>query len=63
MSIITKITNFFSEVKQELGKVAWSTREEILGATGVVITTTAILAIFIGIVDMVLSKILSTVFK
>ena len=61
--MINKITKFISEVKQELGKVSWSTRQEIMGATLVVITVTVIIALFIGIIDVILSKILSVVFK
>jgi len=63
MNILAKTGNFISEVRQELSKVSWSTRQEIMGATLVVITVTAILAVFIGIVDLALSKILSVVFK
>ena len=58
-----KITGFLGEVKAELGKVSWSTREEVMGATTVVITVTAIMAVFIGVVDLLLSKVLSMVFK
>ncbi|MDD2751965.1 MAG: preprotein translocase subunit SecE [Candidatus Omnitrophica bacterium] len=58
-----KIKQFLAEVKQELEKVSWSTREELIGSTGVVITITAITAVFIGIIDLFLSKILSIMFK
>lgn len=63
MNVVKKITNFLSEVKQELSKVSWSNRQEVMGATVVVITISALLAIFIGITDLFLSKILSMVFK
>jgi preprotein translocase subunit SecE len=63
MNVIKKVTNFLTEVKVELSKVAWSTRQEIMGATVVVITATAIMAVFIGVADLMLSKILSVVFK
>jgi len=63
MKIISKITNFLREVRQELSKVSWSTREELIGSTVVVITVTAILAVFIGVIDVTLSKFLSVVFK
>ena len=61
--MIRKVTNFLKEVKVELGKVSWSTRKELLSSTVVVIVSTAILAVFIGAIDLSLSKILSTVFK
>lgn len=63
MKIFTKVANFLKEVKQELGKVAWSTRDELLGSTVVVISVTFIMAAFIGAIDLLLSKILSAVFK
>lgn len=56
-----KVGGFFSDVRQELGKVVWPTREELLGSTSVVIVTTFLLAAFIGIVDFILSTILRLV--
>ncbi|OGW69555.1 MAG: preprotein translocase subunit SecE [Omnitrophica bacterium GWA2_50_21] len=53
-----KVAGFLNEVKQELDKVAWPTRDELLGSTGVVIFTTLILAAFIGVVDFFLSIVL-----
>lgn len=63
MNIYKKITQFISEVKQELIKVSWSSRKELIGATAVVITITAMVAVFIGIVDLFLSKALSMIFS
>ncbi|MFH1441128.1 MAG: preprotein translocase subunit SecE [Candidatus Omnitrophota bacterium] len=63
MNIFKKVTAFFGEVKQELSKVSWSSRQEIMGATAVVITITAIVAVFIGGIDLFLSKLLSIVFR
>jgi preprotein translocase subunit SecE len=63
MNIIQKPINFIKEVKTELGKVAWSTRPELISSTIVVITTTAIMVVFIGIIDILLSKGLSLLFK
>ncbi len=51
-------TNFFREAKQELDKVAWPSKEELWGSTGVVIVTTLIMAAFIGCVDLILSFVL-----
>ena len=56
MQIFSKIAQFITEVKVEMQKVSWSTREELIGSTTVVIVSTLLLAIFIGIVDIVLSR-------
>jgi len=63
VNFFKKIPNFFSEVRQELKKVSWSTREELFGATWVVITLTLVLAVFIGVIDFGLSKLLVVVLK
>lgn len=63
MKAIKKTINFLREARQELAKVSWSSRQEIMGATVVVIAITAMLAVFIGMGDLILSKILSIVFK
>ena len=63
MSIIQKPVIFIQEVKQELSKASWSTRKELLGATAVVIVVTAILAVYIGIVDLILSGALQRLFR
>ncbi len=57
------IKKFVIEVKGELAKVSWSTRAEVKGATIVVISITFIMAVYIGVVDVVLSRLLSLVFR
>jgi preprotein translocase subunit SecE len=63
VNIIKKTVNFLTEVKAELGKVAWSTRRELIDSTMVVIVVVAIMALFIGLIDAFLSKLLSLLFK
>jgi len=63
IGVIAKPVGFLKEVKAELGKVSWSNRQELLGSTFVVIVVTFILAVFIGIIDLLLSKALSLLFK
>lgn len=63
MNVISKPVNFLKEVRLELTKVAWSTRQELIDSTIVVIVVTAIVSVFIGIVDILLSKLLSVLFK
>ena len=46
---------FIRETQQELKKVSWPSREELMGSTMVVILTTFILAAFVGTVDFFLS--------
>ena len=63
MNPIQKGINFLKEVKTELTKVSWSSREELVGSTAVVIVITSIAAVFIGLIDLALSKALSVLFR
>jgi len=50
-----KIKNFLKEVKLELSKVTWSSKQELVGSTVIVILFSFIVSIFIGGVDKILS--------
>ncbi|MDD5115819.1 MAG: preprotein translocase subunit SecE [Candidatus Omnitrophica bacterium] len=63
MKIISKPVNFLKEVRTELTKVSWSTKKELMASTVLVITVTGIMTVFIGIVDLGLSRFLSVLFK
>ncbi len=54
-----RIKEFLREVKVEIKKVVYPTREELIGSTWVVIITVVVVSIFLGIVDLGLSKIVS----
>ena len=57
------IKKFVLEAYVELKKVAWSTKEELLGSTIVVIVTTSLVAVYLFIIDGALTKFLSVIFK
>lgn len=63
MNILAKPVNFLNQVRSELSKVAWSTKKELFASTVLVITVTVIMTAFIGIIDLVLSRFLSVVFR
>ncbi|MGC8926254.1 preprotein translocase subunit SecE [Calditerrivibrio sp.] len=53
-----KYVNFIKEVKEELKKIVWPTKDETIGTTTVVIVFVVLMAIFLGVVDVALSKII-----
>lgn len=58
-----KIKKFLVEVRQELRKTSWSTKEELIGSTIIVIVAVAVLAIFVGIIDFTLSQLINLLLK
>ena len=53
---------FYREVKTEMRKVAWPSRDEVIGNTIIVLVTVVILAVVIGSVDTVLAKVAQWLF-
>ena len=53
-----KVKTFIQEVRAEMAKVTWSTREELIGSTAVVLMMMLILSSFIGAADFVMSLLL-----
>jgi preprotein translocase subunit SecE len=58
---IDKISVFITEVGVELKKSAWPTRSELIESTIVVIISVVILAVFVGICDLFLMRILKLI--
>ena len=56
-----KFVNFFKDVQLEMGKVSWSTKDELIGSTVIVLVSLAILSVFIGICDVVLSAVVNII--
>jgi preprotein translocase subunit SecE len=57
-----KLIRFLREVRNELKKVSWPSRNEIRESTTVVIVIVLILAVFIGLVDRALSLLVTFIF-
>lgn len=57
-SVLQKISQFFREVRVEMKKVTWPSRKETLASTSVVLITVILMAFFLGIVDLGLSRLI-----
>ena len=58
-----KLFHFFKEVKNELKKVTWPGRREVINSTIVVLIATAVITLFLYLVDVGLSKLVGMVIK
>ena len=54
--MVNKIKDFFRDVKVEVKKVVFPTKEELIGSTWVVIITVIVISLFLGVVDLGLTK-------
>jgi len=53
-----KGTEFLREVRAEVRKVSWPTRRETVASTAVVLVAVFIISIFLGLVDLGLSRLI-----
>ena len=56
-----KISNFFKDIKLEMSKVSWPTKDELIGSTIIVLISLGILSAFIGACDITLSKVVNII--
>lgn len=54
---------FLKETRDELKKVVWPTRQEVIRLTGVVILVSLIVGVFLGGLDFVFTKVMEVVVK
>ncbi len=55
-----QIKKFIEEVKVEFTKIVWPDKKMSLGLTGIVILFTVVVSIYLGGVDLVLGKLISS---
>lgn len=54
--MLNKVKEFFREVQVETKKVVFPSKDELIGSTWVVIITVIIISVFLGIIDLGLTK-------
>jgi preprotein translocase subunit SecE len=63
MSWTNQIREFAKDVRVEVERVSWPTREELRDSTVVVIATVILVAAFIGVVDRLLNAAVGLLFR
>ena len=61
--MIANVQKFISEVLAEMKKVSWSTRRELVDSTLIVIFSSFLLGIFVGVIDYAFSKGVAVIIK
>ncbi|MGV7220694.1 MAG: preprotein translocase subunit SecE [Nitrospinales bacterium] len=61
--MIVKAKEFLTDVVIEVKKVTWPSKKEAIGGTMVVLVLVFIMAIYLGLVDTILSKIVESLIR
>ena len=59
--MFNKIKTFLGEVKVELKKVSWPSRQDTVASTGVVLVVVFIISFYLGFVDILLSRLVTAI--
>ena len=63
MSAISRVQQFMLEVRGEMSKVSWPTRQQLLDSTWLVLGMTALLALFLGVWDLFASQLIRWILR
>ncbi|MGE4291924.1 MAG: preprotein translocase subunit SecE [Desulfovibrio sp.] len=58
---ILELRDFFEESKVEIKKVVWPSRKETVATSIAVVVFTVVVALFLGVVDLGLSQLISVI--
>jgi len=58
---IRQLVEFLKEVRSETKRVSWVSRKQVLGATLVVLILVIIMAIYLGIIDLIIAAFMKAV--
>jgi preprotein translocase subunit SecE len=61
LPLMQKILNYFGEVKVELQKVTWPSREQTINLTWLVIGVSAAVALYLGVLDAAFQRLVEVI--
>jgi len=61
-TLMKKLIQYFKDCRSELRKVVWPSKENVASSTKVVVISTVLVAVFLGLVDFVLLKLVYLLF-
>ncbi|HOF02377.1 MAG TPA: preprotein translocase subunit SecE [Atribacterota bacterium] len=61
--VFQKLISFIKEARAELKKVTWPNRKELISSTVVVMITVVLVAIYLGVIDLFFSRIVTMILQ
>ena len=60
--MIKKLTQFIENVKKEMAKVAWPSRDELMNSSVIVVVVSALFAVYTFFADLIISKLVELLY-
>ena len=61
--IFQKLVNFMKEARAELKKVTWPNRKELISSTIVVMVMVVLVAVYLGLIDLLFSRVVTIILQ
>ncbi|MDA8175206.1 MAG: preprotein translocase subunit SecE [Nitrospiraceae bacterium] len=58
-----KLKQFLRDVKVEVKKVVFPSKDELIGSTWVVIVSVVVISVFLGVIDIALAKLVQALLR
>jgi len=62
LPMLQRTRGFLTDVRVELKKVSWPSRQDTMSSTGVVLVVVFIISFYLGIIDILLSQMVTSLF-
>jgi preprotein translocase subunit SecE len=63
VKLFTKLKNYFKDAWSELKKVTWPSRKELISSTLTVLVVVVVFAVFLGVIDLILTALIGLYIK
>jgi len=60
--MIKKLQQFIENVKKEMAKVTWPTRDELMNSSIIVVVVSALFAVYVFFADLIISKLVELLY-
>lgn len=60
--MLKRTRSFLTDVRVELKKVSWPSRQDTIASTGVVLVVVFIISFYLGFIDILLSRMVTSLF-
>ncbi|MEE8319523.1 MAG: preprotein translocase subunit SecE [bacterium] len=57
-----RVKTFLTDVRVELKRVSWPSRQDTIASTGVVVVVVLIISFYLGFIDVLLSRLVASIF-
>ncbi len=63
MNALTRVREYLTSVRTEIGRVSWPSRREVVSLTVLIILLAVVLGVYLGLADLIVTQILRVLLR